>query len=38
MGRYVDGFVVPVPKKKVDEYRRLARKAGKVWMEHGALE
>jgi uncharacterized protein YbaA (DUF1428 family) len=38
MGRYVDGFVVPVPKKKVAEYRRLARKAGKVWMEHGALE
>jgi uncharacterized protein YbaA (DUF1428 family) len=37
MGRYVDGFVVPVPKKKVAEYRRLARKAGKVWMEHGAI-
>ena len=36
--RYVDGFVVPVPKKKLDAYRRLARKAGKIWCEHGALE
>jgi uncharacterized protein YbaA (DUF1428 family) len=36
--RYVDGFVVPVPKKKLDEYRRIAQKAGKVWLEHGALE
>jgi uncharacterized protein YbaA (DUF1428 family) len=35
---YVDGFVVPVPKKKLDAYRKLARAAGKVWMEHGALE
>ena len=35
---YVDGFVVPVPKKKLDAYRRIARKAGKVWREHGALE
>ena len=38
MARYVDGFVVPVPKKNVDAYRRMARKAGKVWREHGALE
>ena len=35
---YVDGFVVPVPKKKVQAYRRLAQKAGKVSREHGALE
>ena len=35
---YVDGFVVPVPKKKLAAYRRMARKAGKVWREHGALE
>ncbi|HYR35513.1 MAG TPA: DUF1428 domain-containing protein [Burkholderiales bacterium] len=35
---YVDGFVTPVPKKKVEEYRRMSRKAGKVWREHGALE
>lgn len=37
MTRYVDGFVVPVPKAKVAAYRRLARQAGKVWMEYGAL-
>ena len=38
MARYVDGFVLPMPKDKVDEYRRIARRAGKVWREHGALE
>jgi uncharacterized protein YbaA (DUF1428 family) len=35
---YVDGFVVPVPKKKLKEYRSMAKKAGKVWRDHGALE
>jgi uncharacterized protein YbaA (DUF1428 family) len=35
---YVDGFIVAVPKKNVDAYRKLARKAGKVWREYGALE
>jgi len=35
---YVDGFVVPVPKKNLPAYRRMAKKAGKVWREHGALE
>lgn len=35
---YVDGFVLPVPKKNLDAYRRMARKAGKIWREHGALE
>jgi uncharacterized protein YbaA (DUF1428 family) len=35
---YVDGFVVPVPKTNLQAYRRLARKAGKIWREHGALE
>ena len=35
---YVDGFVVPVPKKKLKAYRSMAQKAGKVWREHGALE
>ena len=35
---YVDGFVIPVPKNKLDAYRRMSRKAGKVWREHGALE
>jgi uncharacterized protein YbaA (DUF1428 family) len=34
---YVDGFVLPVPKKNLAAYRRMARKAGKVWREHGAL-
>ena len=36
--RYVDGFVVPVPKKKLGAYKRMAGVAGKVWREHGALE
>src|SRR2546428_13369618 len=36
--RYVDGFVVPVPKKSVKAYRRIAAKAGRIWREHGALE
>lgn len=35
--RYVDGFVLPVPKKNLAAYRRMSRKAGKIWMEHGAL-
>jgi len=35
---YVDGFVLPVPKRKLPAYRRMARKAGKVWRDHGALE
>jgi len=35
---YIDGFVVPVPKKNLAAYRKMARKAGKVWREHGALE
>lgn len=38
MTRYVDGFVLPVPKGNVDEYRRMAREAGEVWREYGALE
>ena len=37
MARYVDGFVLPVPKKRIAEYKRIARRAGKVWREHGAL-
>ena len=36
--RYVDGFVLPVPKKNIAAYRRMARKAGRIWREHGALE
>jgi uncharacterized protein YbaA (DUF1428 family) len=35
---YVDGFVVPVPKAKLKAYKALARMAGKIWKEHGALD
>ena len=35
---YVDGYVLPVPKKNVAVYRRMARKAGKIWREFGALQ
>ena len=35
---YVDGFVVPLPKKNLKAYRAMAKKAGKVWREHGALD
>jgi uncharacterized protein YbaA (DUF1428 family) len=35
---YVDGFVVPVPEKKLAAYRSMAKKAAKVWKDHGALE
>jgi uncharacterized protein YbaA (DUF1428 family) len=35
---YVDGFVLVVPKKKLDVYKSMARKAGKIWREHGALD
>ena len=34
---YVDGFLLAVPKARLDEYKELARQASKVWMEHGAL-
>jgi uncharacterized protein YbaA (DUF1428 family) len=36
--RYVDGYVLPVLKKNVQAYRRMAQKAGKVWRDHGALD
>jgi uncharacterized protein YbaA (DUF1428 family) len=38
MGKYVDGFVVPVPKKNVEAYRKMAQEAAEVWREYGALE
>jgi len=38
MGKYVDGFVVPVPKDKVDAYRRMAEEAGRIWKEYGAIQ
>lgn len=37
MASYVDGFLIPVPKKNAGAYRKMAKLAGKVWMEHGAL-
>jgi uncharacterized protein YbaA (DUF1428 family) len=38
MAKYVDGFVLPIPKKNVEAYRKIAKLAGKVWKEYGALE
>jgi len=38
MAHYVDGFVLPVPRRKLAAYKAIARKAGKIWMEFGALE
>ncbi len=35
---YVDGFIVAVPKKNLDAYRKMSMKAGKIWREHGALD
>jgi uncharacterized protein YbaA (DUF1428 family) len=36
--RYVDGFLIAVPKRKMQTYLRIARQAGKIWREHGVLE
>ena len=38
MPNYVDGYVLPVPEKNVAAYRKIAKLAAKVWMEHGALD
>jgi uncharacterized protein YbaA (DUF1428 family) len=38
MAAYVDGFVIPVPEAKLDDYMDMARESGKLWREHGALE
>jgi len=38
MPLYVDGYVIPIPRKRVAAYRRIAQKAGRVWRDHGALE
>jgi uncharacterized protein YbaA (DUF1428 family) len=37
-GNYVDGFILPVPRKNLDAYKKMARVARKVWIEHGALD
>ena len=38
MARYVDGFLLPVPRRKIPAYRAMARKASRIWKEYGALE
>ena len=38
MARYVDGFVLPIPRRNAEKYRRIAQRAGRIWREHGALE
>src|SRR5262249_3584462 len=38
MSKYIDGFVLPVPKRNIVAYRRMAAQAGKVWRDHGALD
>jgi uncharacterized protein YbaA (DUF1428 family) len=38
MAHYIDGFVLPVPKKNIAAYRRIAQKTGKIWRDHGALD
>ena len=38
MGVYVDGFVLPVPADRIGDYKKIARKAGKIWREYGALD
>ena len=38
MAHYVDGFVVPVPKKNLAAYKRMSLKAGKLWKEFGAID
>lgn len=37
MPNYIDGFVIPVPRANLDTYKRVAKKASKVWKDHGAL-
>lgn len=37
-GKFVDGFVVPVPKKNIDAYKKFSKTAGEMWKAHGALE
>lgn len=36
--KYIDGFVIPISKKNIAAYQRIAKKASKVWLEHGALD
>lgn len=38
MAKYVDGFVIAIPKKNIDDYKKMAKLGAKVWMKHGALD
>ncbi len=38
MGKYIDGFLLPINAESIEKYREIAQKAGEVWKEHGALE
>jgi uncharacterized protein YbaA (DUF1428 family) len=38
MERYVDGFLIPISKDRISEYKEMAQKAGEIWKEHGAIE
>lgn len=38
MAKYVDGFVLPIPKSKIDQYKKMAQLGRKLWLEHGALD
>jgi len=38
MERYVDGFLIPIPKDNISKYKEIAEEAGRIWKEHGALE
>lgn len=38
MAHYVDGFIIPVPTKNLATYKKMAKKVGKTWLKHGALE
>ena len=38
MAQYVDGFVIPIPRDKIESYRKIAEEAGRIWKEYGALQ
>lgn len=38
MSRYVDGFVIPIPKSRIDDYRRVSEHSSKIWKEYGAID
>ena len=38
MGRYIDGFILPVPRSRLSDYKRVVKAVAEIWKEHGALE